>query len=257
MNHIRAAAILFGALGAMAPVQAATQPVAPIRGSYCVAMGPRGWFVRAENAQRVAFGADLNSGDGQLGASYAVFAAGRLSMVPGSETPDRAVAKTITQFGQVQTRFGARVQLAPNIFLVEFLYPQSHGVAFYEVFPAGPGSWMIVMREAMTPIQQWRQRGPEAAAVARSLHCQVPNVPPAPDPPSLNRRERRASSGNDKGEDDSLYNQWLGKEYYHDPKTGENFWVSPTEDWSKSGPEGEGYYRQIGNEARKLEPGYR
>src|SRR4051794_21941180 len=92
------------------------QTVTPIRGNYCTAMGPQGWFVRAENAQRVAFGADLNSGDGLLGASYSIFSAGRLNVVPGSETPDRAVAATLTRFGQVQTRFGNRVQLAANVF---------------------------------------------------------------------------------------------------------------------------------------------
>ena len=112
---------------------------------------------------------------------------------------------------------------------------------------------MIVLRTAGSLPGLWERRGAEAMAVARSLHCQVPYVPPAPDPPSLNAKPKRSSKG---GDDDTLYNQWLEKEYYHNSATGENYWVSPSQDWVKNGPEGPGYYAPYGNTIVKLDPGY-
>ena len=91
-------------------------------------------------------------------------------------------------------------------------------------------------------------------AVARSLRCRVPNVPPAPDPPGLNAKPR--SGANDSDESDTLYNTWLEREYYHNSQTGENYWVSPSEDYSNTGPDGAGYYAPYGNSLIKLTPGY-
>ncbi len=223
--------------------------VRPIRGNYCYAMGPQGWFVKGENPQRVAFGADLLNGDGTLSASYSVFGGGTLSGMRGYETPDRAVASWLSTRGLGNLR-----QLAPNVFLGEYGTNAYHGVAFYEVFPAGRGGFMIVLRTAAAT-RIWRQRAGEAAAVARSLHCNVPATKAAPDPPSLNGQGRRG--GGNTREDDTYYNQWLDKEYYHNPKTGENVWVSPSTDYRQNGPEGPGYYGTYGNSTIKLDPGYR
>jgi hypothetical protein len=222
--------------------------VRPLRGNYCSAMAPQGWFVKAENAQRVAFGADLVSGDGMLGVGYSVFGGGTLTGLRGYETPDRAVAMSLG------TRLGNLRQLASNVFLAEYGTNVFHGVAFYEVFPAGRGGFMIVLRTATTASRLWRQRAGEATAVARSLHCNVPMVKAAPDPPSLNGQGKRAGGNR---EDDTYYNQWLEKEYYHNPKTGENVWVSPSTDYHQTGPEGPGYYGVDGNNTIKLDPGYR
>jgi hypothetical protein len=234
--------------------RAAPVAVRPVRGKYCAALAPQGWFVSGENAQRVAFGADLRSGDGRASASYSVFAAGTLNTLRGYETPDRAVAFAISQMGTVPTRYGSRRQLGPSEFLIEFQNSGIHGLAFYQVFPAGRGGYMIVMREAATAIAVWRQRGSEASAVVRSLHCNVPSVPAAADPPSLNRR---AGSATGNKEEDTSYNQWLDKEYYHNPTTGENYWVSPSQDYQKDGPAGPGYYAPFGNSYVKLDPGRR
>jgi hypothetical protein len=55
--------------------------------------------------------------------------------------------------------------------------------------------------------------------------------------------------------EESTYNQQLGTEYAHDPVTGENFLMSHAGDYMQNGPQGPGYYRQVGNDYRKLEPG--
>jgi hypothetical protein len=239
-----------GQQGAARPAPIA---VVPFRGQYCGSVGPRGWFVRAENAQRVAFGADFTSGDGKVSAGYSIFAAGSLNTVPGFENPDRAVAANLTGMGSIPTRFGNKQQIGPNVYLISYQTASYEGMAFYQVIATGRGGYMVVMRTAVTAPGQWKWRGAEASAVARSLRCQAPNVPAAPDPPALNAKKKKTA---DDGESDSLYNQWLDKEYYHNPQTGENFWVSPSQDWVKDGPEGEGYYAQHGNSMIKLESGY-
>ncbi len=222
-------------------------------------MGPAGWAVIAENAQRVAFGADLVNADNTAYAGYSIFGAGSLTAVPGSETPDRAVAKSLTGFGRIPVKFGTRQQLASNVFLVEYQSATNHGVAFWEVFPAGRGGYMIVMRTAGTGAVpgQWQKKGAEAMAVARSLHCQVPNVPPAPDPPALNPKPKRAARAavarnrirsTISGSTKSTWPTIL--------KLGLNYWVSPSHDWINDGPEGPGYYAPRGNGIYKLDPGY-
>lgn len=234
---------------------AAPVRVQPFRGQYCASVGPPGWAVIDENPQRSSFGADLASGDRLAFAAYSIFPAGSIAP-PGSETPSSAVANTLTAFGTVQVRFGRHRQLAPNIFLLEYVSATNHGVAFYQVIPAGGDGYMIVMRMAGTGTSpgQWEKRGAEAMAVARSMVCQVPMVPAGPDPPGLNAK---TNSGSDNGEDaDTLYNTWLEREYYHNPQNGENYWVSPSENYSQTGPDGPGYYATYGGNLIKLAPGY-
>lgn len=236
--------------GRSAPVK-----VQAFHGDYCSSLGPPGWAVIAENAQRVSFGADFASGDRIAYAGYSIFPSGAMAP-PGFETPGNAVAATLSSFGMVQVRYGSRRQVGPNVFLLEYQTPTNHGVAFYQVIPEGADGAMIVMRTAGTGTGpgMWERRAAEAMAVARSLRCQVPYVPPAPDPPGLNSKSR--SGSNDDEDSDTMYNTWLEREYYHNPQTGENYWVSPSEDYSKTGPEGEGYYVPFGNSMIKLAPGY-
>ena len=175
---------------------------------------------------------------------------------PGLETPSSAVTATLTSFGTVPARFSNHRQVAPNVFLLEYVSATNHGVAFYQVIPAGGDGYMIVMRTAGTGTSpgQWEQRGAEAMAVARSLVCQVPSVPPSPDPPGLNAKPESRSNNDE--EADTLYNTWLEREYYHNPQNDENYWVSPSENYSQSGPDGPGYYATYGGNLIKLSPGY-
>ncbi len=75
-----------------------------------------------------------------------------------------------------------------------------------------------------------------------------------PDPPGLNAKPEHGSNN---GEDtDTLYNTWLERQYYHNPQSGENYWVSPSENYSQTGPDGPGYYATYGGNLIKLSPGY-
>ena len=115
---------------------------------------------------------------------------------------------------------------------------------------------MIVMRTAGTGTAPgaWESRASEAMAVARSLRCQVPMVPAGPDPPELNSKSSSVSNNSD--DSDTLYNTWLEMEYYHNPDTGENYWVNPSKDYSQVGPDGPGYDAPYGNSLIRLTPGY-
>ena len=232
-----------------------TQPLAVMgfRGQYCMSMGPRGWAVIAENPQRVAFGADMLSGDGKAAAGYAIFGTGTLAPMRGFENPDRGVEFDLSHFGQMRAEFGERKQVDRNVFTLPYRTTETQGMAYYQVIPAQAGGWMVVLRTAYTALGFWDRRGAEASAVARSLRCNVPSMPAAPDPPSLNSKPK---PGQEEGESDSLYNQWLDKEYYHNPESGENFWVSPSTDYQQSGPQGPGYYAPHGNDIIKLQSGY-
>jgi len=197
----------------------ASLKVQPFQGQYCAAVGPPGWSVLDENAQRAGFGADFASGDRIAYAAYSIFPSGALT--GGSGTPEQAVANSLSNFGTVQVRF-SRPQVGPNVFLLEYLSATNHGLAFYQVIPASADGAMIVMRFAGTGTApgMWESRSGEAMAVARSLRCQMPMVPAGPDPPELNSKSSSAANNND--DSDTLYNTWLEMEYYHNPDTGEN-----------------------------------
>ena len=237
-----------------APVGRAPIQVQYFRGRYCSSLGPPGWAVIAENAQRVAFGADFANANGTAYAGYSIFAGGRLG-ISGTETPDRAVAYQLTGFGRTQIRFGNRQQMGPNVYLIEYQSATNHGVAFWQVIPAGQGSFMIVMRTAGTGAAPglFQKYGAEAMAVARALRCQVPNVPPAPDPPGLSR-PRSAAKGGGAKEPDTLYNQWLGMETYHD-QYGKDYWVSPSNDWVTAVLRAMVDYVHRNNDEELLQPG--
>ncbi|MBN1822307.1 MAG: hypothetical protein JW833_16420, partial [Prolixibacteraceae bacterium] len=64
-----------------------------------------------------------------------------------------------------------------------------------------------------------------------------------------------SSGSNEDTEVESGYNMQLGMEYVHDPDTGENYWVSPGTDYNETGRDGPGYYKQVGNDIKKLLPG--
>ena len=73
-------------------------------------------------------------------------------------------------------------------------------------------------------------------------------------PPGLSAK---TESGSNNGEEaDTLYNTRLEMEYYHNPRNGENYEVSPSENYSQTGLIGPGYYAIYGNSLIKLALGY-
>ena len=132
------------------------------------------------------------------------------------------------------------------------------GVAIYKIFP-GDGynfNYIECVRFAITKKDIWEAKGELVAGIAIGISCtsvlvqhEMPSFPRAASMRS-SHDALKAQRGGDYG-----YNPQLGTEYCHNPRTGENFRVSPSENWSETGPDGPGYYGMAGNERIKMAPG--
>lgn len=236
----------------------AAQSVMSVRGQVCTAQAPEGWAFTGENAAGAAFGADLAGPGGRMGASY--FLVGIAPEMihsavygPAYATADQAALTTLSGFGTRPIRCAAPSDVGQGLRAMRCRTPEHEGLAVYQTFPMAGGGYVLVMRTAGVPVGRWRADGKIAAAAARSIRCNVPLRPSTADfttgLSSSSPRRRAAEEG------DSEYSPWLGMEHYHDPQTGENYWVSPSTDYQAAGPRGPGYYVGAGNELRKLEPG--
>ncbi len=129
------------------------------------------------------------------------------------------------------------------------------GVVLYKIFPGDNINFNYIeaVRFALTKSNLWDQKGELVAGVAASISCNTIYVPH--ESPSLPKRASLKSSTSKDKKDDYGYNPQLGTEYCHNPKTGENFRVSPSINWSENGPDGPGYYGTSGNETIKMSPG--
>jgi hypothetical protein len=246
-----------GAWLCSATVLAGAQParndprlVQPIRGQHCLAFGPAGYAVVGENAQRIAFGADIHRADGRAGVSFSVLAGGPIVGLPSLATPEAALASMISSSGQTAFRWGRNQPLDAGLVAREYETPIGRGVMFFRVIPQ-QGGFVIVARMAQATPDAWQRDSTELISIALSMRCRVPMVPAAAEPPPRQRPARERG-----GERSSEYNWVLGMETYHDPRTGQNYWVSPSTDRSPTGPEGEGYYVRRGNDTIRLAPGY-
>jgi hypothetical protein len=254
----RRIAIVAIGLGAFATAHG-QMPIETLRGRHCSAQAPHGWAVTGETPTRVGFSAELRAADGSAGASYVILG------LPGDflrdpywssafGTPERAIFTVLSGYGARRLQCNPAHTLPEGLSLARCRDAEYEGVTIYQTFPMGHGGYMLVMRTAATRVGTWQRNGALASATARSIRCDVPIVAPAPDrTPERPKSSGRKRAGNDEG--DSEYNRWLDRETYHNPRTGEPFWVSPATDWRSDGPQGAGYYAQRGGELVKLAPG--
>jgi len=249
---------LCAALVAYATKRLGEIQVQKVRWQFCEAAAPEGWTVSTQSPAGTAFRADLTRLDGAASASYLVF--GVHPQVSSSahykqwySTPERAVIGQFTQFGSKPMTCNRPAELVAGSGYMGMTCqsPALEGVVAYKVFgTVESGGYAVLMRTASAPPATWNRYGAEATAVARSVQCQVPLLPSRMklDMPSpLNKRNTE--------QEEAEFSLWLGRESYHDAKTGQNYWVSPTRDWDETGPQGPGYYIKIGKDTRKLEPG--
>ena len=134
-----------------------------------------------------------------------------------------------------------------------FATSEGIGTIYYHIYGDPNSEYIESFYLCMTRTSAWKKWGPIANAVALSIHRSVV--------------ARSSSGGNSYGggggygggsysEPDPLkdYNAQLGKQYYHDPNTGQSYWVDPSTA-VVNGPDGEGVYTQNGNDITKLVPG--
>ncbi len=129
------------------------------------------------------------------------------------------------------------------------------GVVLYRIFPGDNLNFTYIeaVRFALTKKDLWASKGELVAGIAASIQCTTQYIPH--ELPSLPKRPSLQPSASKSKKDDYGYNPQLGTEYCHNPRTGENFRVSPSTNWSETGPDGPGYYGWAGNERIKMAPG--
>jgi len=127
----------------------------------------------------------------------------------------------------------------------------ARGQIFYHIYGNVNTEYIESYRLAITGRDVWKKKGPIAIAVALSIHASVALHP------SANNYNPYGGGGGETGDEpDPLkdYNKELGTQYYHDPNTGDNYWVDPATA-VVNGPAGEGVYKSNGNDVTKLVPG--
>jgi len=217
----------------------------------CKAFAPANWVIYGSRREGDAL--DMAAPDGSMMAGYQVFGVpgSMIPAYPRSATPEGRLQTLLSGGGRVPVSFGQPLRdttFGYTWLPYEFPNHQHKGVVLYRAWPLpnDPPGYIMLHRQAQTFTHLWERQGAHAIAVALSIRCTRQLQPP---PDAGGRRPP------DDDQVESTYNQQLGMEYAHDPATGENYWVSHGTDWNATGPEGPGYYKQSGNDRRKLVPG--
>jgi hypothetical protein len=155
---------------------------------------------------------------------------------------------------------GIRYTSSPQQFLNYFTLryfesAKNTGLVFYKIYPGtDPQTYIESVYWAIANKSKGQTGVRTAAGVTVSIRCitQFTYTPPAS---TSSKGKRPARPGCGAGGNLRGYQKELGTQYAHSPSTGQNFLLDPTTQWNETGPEGPGYYRQVGNSYEKLELG--
>jgi hypothetical protein len=224
-------------------------PLQVKQGGYCRALAPADWQI--VNISQNSNAVDLFNGT--FGASWMVSGvpAEVMSVYPQYASPEAflywAIQALFQSVGEtVQPQFSNPQPLGNGYVVRDFEGTKIHGVIIYIAFPQQTGGFIVAARSAYGPKPMWQAYGPVAVAIATTIRCTV------------QLRSPYGGGGGASGgasREETTYNQQLGTEYAHDPATGQNYLMNHATDYLQNGPQGPGYYTQVGNEYRKLEPG--
>ena len=218
----------------------------------CYAFAPADWEITGSRREGDAL--DIYSADRSMYAGYLILgvngglATGYYSRIYA--TPETFINYNISENGSKTVFYGHPFRDSLGYTMLPFEIegtPSVKGVVFYRVWsiPGDPYGYIIVMRNAKTLKHLWTNLGAQAISVSLSIRSIV--------------QIRADGNNNSKNSDDkrveSSYNMQLGMEYAHDPDTGENYWVNPSKDYNETGKDGPGYYKNIGNDTKKLMTG--
>jgi hypothetical protein len=206
---------------------------------------------------------DLSSPDGRLYAGWGIVAVNRaMQEVYGDLYGDPATSMRFILTRQLEAmgdHSGVRYTSPPRpldpqrYFTRRSFQSAGHqGVVFYRLYPANtgnPSDYIESVYVAITAKPLWARKGALVVNIAASIRGQVSY-------PGPSSGGARPPGRKDPDEPDaSTYNKELGTEYCHSPSTGENFYVSHADSWNDNGPDGPGYYKQVGDSYEKLVPG--
>ena len=231
----------------------------------CTGLAPEGWAVSgAEN--NVAVGIDFLNSQQLEGATYMIIGVTVYIYAYGNDfygnsTPERYIQSTLTTMGVSGFQYlsqGTRLQDGyVLLFWQGFAQGQAvRGFAHYMTFPtAQQNIYIIALRYGFTPANQWEKRMNVVYDVAASARCQKRLFPvhnSGPGARSSTPKEPRGSS-----KDLSTLREETTMEFQnvYSPTTGQH-WEASYDDYNPTGPDGPGYYRQVGNSYEKLAEGF-
>jgi len=235
-------------------------PVQPVRNQYCHALAPSGWNIVDQDDRGATF--SVASPDRGLTATYGIVAINS-GQVAGYYGPQYRTPAAFAQF-LASTVAGEPVRPAGfqpfNGLQVMNFAGSKRGFVIYRVYPlpADPGGYILSARIA---VGRSESDVSMAGAVAASIECSTSFKAPPGGYAQVHAKSaetgisKRCKAG-DCGDSDlaGTYNAQLGTGYVHSA-SGTNYLVDVTSDYHATGPDGPGYYRQVGNSLEKLEPG--
>jgi hypothetical protein len=212
---------------------------------------------------------DLWNTENTMYASYAIFPV-NVNMGPFydrelyNKDPQRSVLRVLSmvvtgQFKENNTHYTDEInEKIGDYQLRSFASTNYKGVVIYRIFPGDGFNFHYIecIRLAITKADLWEEKGELVAGIAIGISCtaQIVQHETPSFPKARSMRSSHDAAKTQKGSDYG-YNPQLGTEYCHNPRTGENFRVSPSLNWSETGPDGPGYYGMAGNERIKMSPG--
>ncbi len=235
-------------------------PTQPLRNAFCHALAPAGWMIVDQDDRGATF--SVSSPDGNQIAAYGIVGIGS-GQAAGYYGPQFRTPAAFAQF-LASTVAGQPVQamgIQPfNGMQVMNFGGARHGFVIYRTYPlpADPGGYIISARVAVGSSER---DTPSSGAVAASIDCNTTfKAPPGGytqvhAKPAETGISKRCKAGDCNDSDlAGTYNAQLGTGYVHSA-SGTNYLVDVTTDYHATGPDGPGYYRQVGNSLEKLEPG--
>jgi hypothetical protein len=236
-------------------------PVQPLGNRFCHALAPAGWAIIDSDDRGATF--SVASPDRSLVAAYGVVAidSGQAAGYYGPQyrTPaDFAQFLASTVAGQPMQPMGTRP--FNGLQVINFVGGSRRGFVIYRIYPlaADPGGYIMSARIAMGASNR---DVPTAGAVAAAIDCTTRFKAPPEGYAQVHAKaadtgtSKRCKAGNcDDSDLAGTYNAQLGTGYVHSA-SGANYLVDVTSDYRATGPEGPGYYRQVGNSLEKLEAG--
>jgi hypothetical protein len=229
--------------------------------SSCSALVPEGWMMTGQE-QPVGIGVDLTSPDGSAHCTYGILAV-PVSLLFGKDwygtrTPDVFVQTLLEQHGTSAFQFDSE---ARNVGEYQLRYwrgfykgRQVRGFAHFKTFNSGiPNTYIIACRIGLTDAERFEEQKNLLYDIAASVRCKKSLMPS----PSGRSTDRAKAEPKGSSRDLSVERQeaTMGFQNVYSPSTGEH-WEASYKDYNATGPDGPGYYRQVGNSYEKLNEGF-
>ncbi|HXJ01148.1 MAG TPA: PDZ domain-containing protein [Micropepsaceae bacterium] len=244
-----------------APAAGNLTQLTPVRNQYCQALVPAGWTIVDQDDRGATF--SVASPDRSMIASYGIVAVNG-GQAAGYYGPQYRNPANFVQFlasavaGQPVQVIGSEPYNGMQV--TNFRGNNRRGFGIYRGYPlpSDPAGYIVSARFA---VATGERDLPIVGAIAASIDCRTTfKAPPGGyaqvhAKPAETGTSKRCKAGDCNDSDlAGTYNSQLGTGYVHSA-SGTNYLVDVTSDYHSTGPDGPGYYRQVGNSLEKLEPG--